>query len=196
MVPTSSGKPQNGQPSELGLIPRYVEGVILLDVSLRLLAFDEGAAAILSGSPQPEPETEWTFQVPKEVLDALPVAFTPDPLARRVRFRVGSRAYMCNIHDAQSQVEGIPGRVIVLHLARDLSMADALSQIRTEYRLTVREQQALEGVLLGLTSKEVAERMSISPNTVKAFLRMVMGKMGVTSRTGLVAKLFEPNGRG
>jgi DNA-binding CsgD family transcriptional regulator len=103
---------------------------------------------------------------------------------------------MCNIHDAQSQVEGIPGRVIVLHLARDLSMADALSQIRTEYRLTVREQQALEGVLLGLTSKEVAERMSISPNTVKAFLRMVMGKMGVTSRTGLVAKLFEPNGRG
>ena len=91
---------------------------------------------------------------------------------------------------------GIPGCVTVLHLARDLSMADALSQISTEYRLTVREQQALEGVLLGLTSKEVAERMSISPNTVKAFLRMVMGKMGVTSRTGLVAKLFEPNGHG
>jgi DNA-binding CsgD family transcriptional regulator len=103
---------------------------------------------------------------------------------------------MCRIHDAQSQVEGISGRVTVLHLARDLSMADALSQISTEYRLTVREQQALEGVLLGLTSKEVAERMSISPNTVKAFLRMVMGKMRVTSRTGLVAKLFEPNGHG
>ena len=196
MVSTSSGKLQNGQPSKLGLVPRYVEGVILLDLSLRILAFDEGAAAILSGSPRPEPETEATFQVPKEILDALQVAFTPDPLARRVRFRAGSRAYMCRIHDAQSQIEGIPERVTVLHLARDLSMADALSQIRTEYRLTVREQQALEGVLLGLTSKEVAERMSISPNTVKAFLRLVMGKMGVASRTGIVAKLFEPNGHG
>jgi len=173
-----------------------VEGVILLDLSLRILAFDEGAAAILNGSPQPEPETDWTFQVPREILDALQVAFTPDPVARRIRFRVGSRAYICRIHDAQSQVEAIPGRVTVLHLARDLSMADTLSQIGTEYRLTNREQQALEGVLLGLTSKEVAERMSISPNTVKAFLRLVMGKMGVTSRTGIVAKLFELYGRG
>jgi DNA-binding CsgD family transcriptional regulator len=196
VVATSKGKPQNGRPRELGLVPRYVEGVILLDLSLRILAFDEGAAAILNGSPQPEPETDWNFQVPKEILDALQVGFTLDPLARRVRFRVGSRGYMCRIHDAQSQVEGIPDRVTVLHLARDLSMADALSQISAEYRLTLREQQALEGVLLGLTSKEVAERMSISPNTVKAFLRLVMGKMGVASRTGIVAKLFEPNGHG
>ena len=196
MAATGSGKPQSSRSSELGLVPRYVEGVILLDLSLRILAFDEGASAILGGPPQPETETGWTFQVPQEILDALQVGFTHDPLARRVRFRVGSRAYMCRIHDAQSQVAGIPGRVTVLHLARDLSMADALSQISTEYRLTVREQQALEGVLLGLTSKEVAERMSISPNTVKAFLRLVMGKMGVTSRTELVAKLFEPNGHG
>ena len=48
--------------------------------------------------------------------------------------------------------------------------------------------------MLGLTSKEVAIRMNISPNTVKAFLRLVMGKMGVTTRAGIVAKLLEPDG--
>jgi DNA-binding CsgD family transcriptional regulator len=107
---------------------------------------------------------------------------------------VGSPAYICRIHEAQSRAEGFPGRVTVLHLARDLSMADALSQMGAEYRLTVRELQALEGVLLGLASKEVAERMSISPNTVRTFLRLIMSKMGVTSRSGIAAKLFELNG--
>jgi len=32
--------------------------------------------------------------------------------------------------------------------------------------------------------------MSISPNTVKAFLRLVMFKMGVTSRCGVVGKIL------
>ncbi len=32
--------------------------------------------------------------------------------------------------------------------------------------------------------------MSISPNTVKAFLRLIMFKMGVTSRSGVVGKIL------
>ena len=93
-------------------------------------------------------------------------------------------------------MHGPSGHVTVLHLARELSLDDSLTLISAEYRLTVREQQALRLVLTGLTSKEVAEQMCISPNTVKAFLRLVMGKMGVSSRTGIVAKLFHSNGNG
>jgi DNA-binding CsgD family transcriptional regulator len=71
------------------------------------------------------------------------------------------------------------------------SLAEALSRIGFEYHLTEREQEALEGIVLGLTSKEVAARMGgISPNTVKAFLRLIMIKMGVTSRAAIVAKLL------
>ena len=44
--------------------------------------------------------------------------------------------------------------------------------------------------MLGLSSKEIASRMSISPNTVKAFLRVIMVKMGVTSRSGVVGKIL------
>ncbi len=39
-------------------------------------------------------------------------------------------------------------------------------------------------------SKEIAERLKISPNTVKAFVRLVMVKMGVTTRSAVVGKLF------
>jgi DNA-binding CsgD family transcriptional regulator len=33
--------------------------------------------------------------------------------------------------------------------------------------------------------------MAISPNTVKAFLRLIMIKMGVTTRAGIVAKILD-----
>ena len=44
-------------------------------------------------------------------------------------------------------------------------------------------------LLQGLTSKEIAVRMGISPNTVKAFLRLVMVKMGVSTRSGIVGRI-------
>jgi DNA-binding CsgD family transcriptional regulator len=47
-------------------------------------------------------------------------------------------------------------------------------------------------LLQGLTSKEIAQRMGISPNTVKAFLRLVMVKMGVSTRSGIVGKIVGP----
>ncbi len=61
----------------------------------------------------------------------------------------------------------------------------------SEYSLTDREKEALIGVAMGLTSKELAVRMKISPNTVKAFLRLIMVKMGATTRAGIVGRLLD-----
>jgi DNA-binding CsgD family transcriptional regulator len=57
-----------------------------------------------------------------------------------------------------------------------------------KFHITDREQQVLQFLLEGLTSKEIADRMKISPNTVKAFLRLIMMKMGVSTRSGIVGK--------
>jgi DNA-binding CsgD family transcriptional regulator len=46
----------------------------------------------------------------------------------------------------------------------------------------------LEYLLKGLSGKEMAIRMNISPNTVKAFVRLIMIKMGVSSRSAIVAR--------
>jgi DNA-binding CsgD family transcriptional regulator len=35
----------------------------------------------------------------------------------------------------------------------------------------------------------MADRMKISPNTVKSFLRLVMVKMGVSTRSGILGKI-------
>jgi DNA-binding CsgD family transcriptional regulator len=47
----------------------------------------------------------------------------------------------------------------------------------------------VEYLIQGLTSKEIAVRMNISPNTVKAFLRLVMVKMKVSTRSGIAGKI-------
>jgi Bacterial regulatory proteins, luxR family len=53
----------------------------------------------------------------------------------------------------------------------------------------------VEFLLSGLSSKEIADRMKISPNTVKATLRVVMIKMGVSTRSGIVGKIIQPFNR-
>jgi DNA-binding CsgD family transcriptional regulator len=195
MLGNGSSMAKSPRPTEGWLVAPHVDGVILLDLNHSILAMDDGATAILRDSGPVAAETDNPPRVPSEILDCLQAGHTRSPY-RKLRIRVGSCAYICRIYSMQSRLEGLPAYITVLHLTRDLTIADTLSRIGSEYRLTAREVQALEGVLMGLSSKEVADRMGISPNTVKAFLRLVMGKMGVTSRAGIVARVFEPNGHG
>ena len=66
-----------------------------------------------------------------------------------------------------------------------------MSEIAERYGLTHREALAVQFLVRGLTSKEIAARMGISPNTVKVFLRLAMVKTGVTTRSGIVGKFLE-----
>jgi len=193
LITMSTEKPRYDRRAEEGPAPAYLDGVILLDSRLRILAFDEGAAIILQDSLHAENGTDWTRRVPQGIVDVLKQGHISSSRPRKVRLQLPSGGYVCRIHAARSCLTSVPGVLTVLHLARELSVDEAISLISSEYRLTGRERQAVRGVVSGLSSKEVAEQMRISPNTVKAFLRLAMGRMGVSSRTGLIAKLFEPN---
>jgi len=169
-------------------------GMILLDLSLKPIAVDKGAAAILNDSTQPRsPETP--FAMPKEVLDVIRSRKPSELTTTKTQFAMGKRKYSCRTYLMESQNGSLTLPILALHFERDVSSTDALTEVTAEYHLTAREQEALRGISIGLTSKELAERMNISPNTVKAFLRLIMIKMGVTTRAGIVAKLLEHNGR-
>jgi DNA-binding CsgD family transcriptional regulator len=57
-------------------------------------------------------------------------------------------------------------------------------------RLTKRERDVLELVAQGLTNREVARRLFISPLTVRKHLEHVYEKLGVRTRAGAVAAAF------
>ena len=54
--------------------------------------------------------------------------------------------------------------------------------------LSERELEVLELFAAGLTNQEIASRLFLSLNTVKAHSRNIYGKLGVHSRTQAVAR--------
>ncbi len=156
-------------------------GLLLMDLSFNIMGCDRAAAAILD---QPR------GGLPHELLDVLSSRKPADLQALRVHLRRGKDEYLCRAHLIESS-DGSRKPMIALHLEKDFSASDAAQELAAKYNLTEREQEALRGILMGFSSKEVAERMNISPNTVKAFLRLIMIKMGVTRRAGIVAKILE-----
>jgi DNA-binding CsgD family transcriptional regulator len=67
----------------------------------------------------------------------------------------------------------------------------SLGDAGQRFRLSQRECETVQHLVMGLTTKEVAKRMGVSPNTIKQFVRLVMSKMGVTTRSGIVGKLID-----
>ena len=164
------------------------EGLVVMTMSLEPIGADEGAAAILSG-PNPDDQPIDAITIPEEI--RLMLSQNTDGLFNtKMHFRIGKDAYNCRAflmqpHDDSSQP------MLALHMQRDTSIPNAIEMVASQYHLTDREQEVLRGIAIGLTSKETAERMNISPNTVKSFLRIIMIKMGAGTRSGIVGKLLE-----
>jgi DNA-binding CsgD family transcriptional regulator len=59
----------------------------------------------------------------------------------------------------------------------------------TDCQFTVRQRGIVNGLVLGLTNKEIAETMMISVHTVKEYVRQLMMKLHTASRTGIVARV-------
>jgi len=165
-------------------------GLLLLDLSLKPIAYDRGAAAILQNQSSAIRPESHVF-LPREVLDMVGNLKANNQTSMKVIFRTGNIDYSCTSYLMESQ-DGFPAQTIVaLHIERLSSVTDAVSAVAAKYHLTEREQEALKGISMGLCSKELAERMHISPNTVKVFLRLIMIKMGVSTRGGIVAEILQ-----
>jgi DNA-binding NarL/FixJ family response regulator len=72
------------------------------------------------------------------------------------------------------------------------SEALAIRQANNELsRLTEREREVLDWLVQGLTNKEIAEKLVITPNTVKRHLKAIFEKFEVNTRAAAVAIAVE-----
>jgi DNA-binding CsgD family transcriptional regulator len=169
-------------------------GVLLLDLSFHPIAMDEGASSILAVMFAHEngdlARSEAPPSVPAIVLEPMRGSEKSEFCPKEMRFAVGNRVYLGRTYLVEPQDAILHDSCIVLHLERETDFRDALQEVSLKYHLTSREQEALSGIAIGLTSKELAERMKISPSTVKTFLRLIMLKTGAPNRAGIVAKLL------
>jgi DNA-binding CsgD family transcriptional regulator len=181
-------------PKDAGSAGITNEGVIIADMELKVIALNEAAQAALRDLTVQTNRPDAVFSLPDELVKQLKTRRN-DGLSSSV-FSVTGRngEYNCRAFVLKGGDIGATASVVTLYIKKEVSVTEAVRQVGTYYNLTSREQEALMGISMGLTSKQLAKRMSISPNTVKAFLRFIMIKMGAATRAGVVGKLLEQNG--
>jgi DNA-binding CsgD family transcriptional regulator len=116
---------------------------------------------------------------------------TPDSDFRETTFLSGKRLYVCRCFVLKPRdSHATPMRVMLLE--RRVRNRNGLHEASERFHLSRREHETVCHLVNGLTTKEVAARMSVSPNTVKQFVRFAMSKMGVSTRAGIVGKVLTP----
>jgi len=172
-------------------------GLLLMDLSLNPIAYDRGAAAILKRRNWTGVQAEPQVFPPREVLEMVGNLKGQDHPPMKISFCLGNSEYSCTpylMERPDSTMEahaGVPPHpMLALYIEKIPSVTDAIAAVATKYNLTEREGEALSGLSMGLCSKKLAEKMHISPNTVKVFLRLIMIKMGVSTRGGIVAEIL------
>lgn len=100
-------------------------------------------------------------------------------------------AVVSPLRDAEMELErGLAGALVTL--------IDPLKPMKIKsdivagaYRLTAAEQRLVDFVLRGLTNKEIALELDVSPETIKSQLRSMFEKCGCRNRVSFVWRVFQ-----
>ena len=180
-------------------------GLIVVDASLSVIASNAEALQVLAFPERPEKIHNLDSWLANKVRSRL---LQRSPIRVVNELHSAKRTYLCRsflLDRSGTHKNGStqsPGLLIVM-MERKSNEATMIAEIAQRYNLTAREQETVQFLVEGFTSKEIAQRMKISPNTVKAFIRLVMVKMDVSTRSGIIGKIVgtrhglePPAGRG
>ena len=167
-------------------------GFILLDAKLHPVAYNTEAVEILSFSIKPERVKQAPLFLSDKIRSSLLNRHGSGDSEFVREYKSGQRVYTCRAFRVDCGGDRKMPFEVALVLERHQSGVAALGDMSRQFGLTDRECETVALLLEGLTSKEIAARMNISPNTVKAFVRLVMLKMDVSTRSGIVGKFVGP----
>ena len=164
---------------------------MVVDRSLSLVASNVEAIQILTFPAPPEKIPQLGGWITKRIRGDLVERESSSALNFVEQFKSARRTYYCRSIsvslNGNARLRNHPAHALLLE--RNTVGGVELAEICRRFGLTPREQATVRLLFEGLTSKEIAERMKISPNTVKAFLRLVMVKMGVSTRSGILGTI-------
>lgn len=176
----------NEQPSPL----RSAPGFLLLDPLLNPVLFNAEAVQILSYPDKITNPGPPNGLLSEKIQSVLMTAGSSDEPCFVSEFHSGRRRYFCRVFRIDSNPREPSQRRLAVLLERGPSALTLLSKASEQFNLTRREQEVLEYLLRGMGSREIANRMNVSPSTVKAFLRLIMIKTKASSRSAILGKLI------
>src|SRR5216117_2969697 len=109
--------------------------------------------------------------------------------------RAGARGYVLKARDAEHLIQTVRlvagGNMVIdpqLVVALAEELTDAKERDRKAETLTAREIEVLQLLAFGHTNRDIAEKLYISPDTVKTHLEHIFEKLGASDRTAAVAE--------
>lgn len=112
---------------------------------------------------------------------------SPD-LMPRARVQLGTGQWLAV---QASHLTTSTGRRQIAVIVEPAGPSEIAPLIVSAYALTDRETEIAQLVLQGLSTKEIAAKLFISPLTVQQHLKVIFDKVGVRSRRELVSQVFE-----
>ncbi len=183
----------NGNGHRNGHVESTTTGCLLLDASLRPIFANEEALMILAypGVPSKQGFNNFVRSRIRSLVcsNGNHNGFSPFQFVNEVAS--GNRRYQLRAFSMNSNPRIGRGPAIAILLERNHDGGLNLESVARKFRLTRRERETVALLLQDLSTKQIADRMGISPNTAKAFLRSVMIKVGAGNRTGIVAKILQ-----
>lgn len=156
---------------------RHAPRLVLSDIGLPGLSGIEGVALLKRLLPKAEVVLITVFAEPERLFQAL-CAGAVGYLLKSTMLR-DVKAGLLEVLDGGSPMSP----AIARHVVRHFQPAPAETEV-----LTARELQLVQAIEEGLSYRLVAERLGITLNTVRTYIRRVYDKLEVTSKAELAAK--------
>lgn len=196
-VPRPSGvksisppKPNASLIKENASAPKSAAGFLLMDSSLNVISFNAEAAQILGYPDNARNLATSKVLLTEKIRSSLVIRPSAGESVFTDEFRSGRRRYFCRPILLDSQPKETPHASKAVLLERGPSGWISLPKVTEQFDLTRREREVLQYLLQGMSTTEIASRMKLSRSTVKAFLRLIMIKMRVPSRSAIIVKIL------
>lgn len=168
-------------------------GVVVLNAAGRIVLRTEAAVPILAdlrdvGVTYPDAVPLALISVTSRLRYALRNGGADAPNAISLRAQGASgRWYGIEASLAEPEAHGADAAVVVVRQFLPREVASMLTDL---YGLSKREREVAAAVARGLTTKEIAAQLQVSPHTVKEHLDRACEKTGAHGRKALVARIF------
>jgi DNA-binding CsgD family transcriptional regulator len=179
------------------LISESATGFLLMAADYKPIYANAEAIRILLYPEAPESAERSTGILAEKIRSVILVNGHCSDHALTSEFTSGRRQYLCRAFALHLHANSGPDHpALAAILERSNRKSFDAAQVAARFHLTRREQETLQHLMQGFTNKEIGHRMNISPNTVKAFLKLIMMKMGVSTRSGIIGKTIIPGVKG
>jgi DNA-binding CsgD family transcriptional regulator len=164
-------------------------GLIIIKPSGDIVSLDAGASAILRHHRKRHRALTPAL-IGSDIRQCLQIDSDIDLADLTHVFRIGFAQFVCRTYILEP-LNALTDELIGILFERNLQPRDVVHELAGEYHLTKREEELLKGLSLGLTIRDLSDKMNIKPTTLRAFLRLIKIKMGVTSRAAIMLKVWE-----